>query len=91
MIGLAHDLAEAKEPVLNLLFHSSEAIAGGSPYNKTDTELAAFCDRLERFFEYAVGTLKATPATFAEFHDLYVAPCTSHLETRPSNLEPRAS
>jgi len=67
MIGLARDLAEAHEPVLNLLFHSSEAIVGGSPYNTNDAELNAFFDRLERFFEYAVGTLKARPATFSEF------------------------
>ena len=67
MIGLARDLASAGEPVLNLLFHSSEAIVGGSPYNKTEAELAAFCDRLERFFEYARGTLSATPVTFSEF------------------------
>ena len=36
--------------MLNLLFHSSEAIVGGSPYNRTESELAAFCDRLERFW-----------------------------------------
>lgn len=79
MIALARDLAAAKEPVLNLLFHSSEAIVGGSPYNRTAEELAAFCDRLERFFEFAAGTLKATPATFAEFREAY---CT--LETANS-------
>lgn len=72
MTSLAADLAEAKEPVLNLLFHSSEAIVGGSPYNRTESELAAFCDRLERFFEYAIGTLHARPATFTEFHAQYV-------------------
>jgi hypothetical protein len=71
MIGLARDLADAGEPVLNLLFHSSEAIVGGSPYNRTEQELATFCDRLERFFAYAIGTLKATPATFAEFRQAY--------------------
>jgi Polysaccharide deacetylase len=71
MIALASDLAKAKEPVLNLLFHSSEAIVGGSPYNRTDAELAAFGDRLERFFEFAIGTLKAAPATFAEFRHAY--------------------
>ena len=54
-------------PVLNLLFHSSEAIVGGSPYNRTEAELAAFCDRLERFFEYARQSLGAVPVTFAEF------------------------
>jgi hypothetical protein len=76
MVGLARDLAGAGEPVLNLLFHSSEAIVGGSPYNKTDAELAAFCDRLERFFEFARETLAAKPATFSEFEQSYVAPAS---------------
>jgi peptidoglycan/xylan/chitin deacetylase (PgdA/CDA1 family) len=71
MIALARDLASAGEPVLNLLFHSSEAIVGGSPYNRTEAELNAFCDRLERFFEFARTTLHARPATFAEFHRAY--------------------
>ena len=74
MKGLARDLAKAGEPVLNLLFHSSEAIVGGSPYNRTAAELAAFCDRLERFFEYATGTLHAQPATFSEFRRAYITP-----------------
>jgi hypothetical protein len=72
MIDLARDLADAGEPVLNLLFHSSEAIVGGSPYNKTEADLGAFCDRLERFFEYARTTLAAVPATFSEFEGSYV-------------------
>ena len=73
MIALAGDLAGAGEPVLNLLFHSSEAIVGGSPYNRTDSELQAFFDRLERFFEYARTHLKAAPATFVEFRRAYLA------------------
>jgi peptidoglycan/xylan/chitin deacetylase (PgdA/CDA1 family) len=71
MAALARDLAAANEPVLNLLFHSSEAIVGGSPYNRTDAELEAFLDRLERFFAFAVGDLRAMPATFAEFRAQY--------------------
>ena len=71
MRALARDLVRWNEPVLNLLFHSSEAIVGGSPYNRTQAELDAFCDRLERFFEYAIRELGATPATFAEFRDAY--------------------
>jgi peptidoglycan/xylan/chitin deacetylase (PgdA/CDA1 family) len=35
MTSLAADLARDCEPELNLLFHSSEAIVGGSPYNRT--------------------------------------------------------
>lgn len=71
MIDLARDLARWNEPVLNLLFHSSEAIVGGSPYNRTPAELDAFCDRLERFLAFAARELRATPVTFAEFHAAY--------------------
>jgi peptidoglycan/xylan/chitin deacetylase (PgdA/CDA1 family) len=71
MIGLAKDLARWNEPVLNLLFHSSEAIVGGSPYNRTQGELDAFCDRLERFLAFATKELGARPATFAEFRAAY--------------------
>jgi peptidoglycan/xylan/chitin deacetylase (PgdA/CDA1 family) len=71
MCALARDLARANEPVLNVLFHSSEAIPGGSPYNRTQAELDAFCDRLERFFRFATETLGAMPATLSEFRTAY--------------------
>lgn len=71
MIALSRDLARAGEPVLNLLFHSSEAIVGGSPYNRTQAELDAFCDRLDRFLAFATRELSAAPATFAEFRQQY--------------------
>jgi hypothetical protein len=74
MAALARDLARAGEPVLNVLFHSSEAIVGGSPYNRTNEQLAAFCGRLERFFAFAQQELGAVPATFSEFRRAYVAP-----------------
>jgi peptidoglycan/xylan/chitin deacetylase (PgdA/CDA1 family) len=71
MIRLARDLARWDEPVLNLLFHSSEAIVGGSPYNKTQAELDAFTERLDRFLAFAIRELGATAATFAEFRTKY--------------------
>lgn len=71
MVSLARDLVRSGEPVLNLLFHSSEAIVGGSPYNRTQGELDAFCDRLERFLGVAIRDLGATPLTFAEFRRHY--------------------
>jgi hypothetical protein len=71
MIALARDLGRSQEPVLNVLFHSSEAIVGGSPYNRTQAELDAFCDRLERLLKYATEDLGAVPLTFAEFRDRY--------------------
>jgi hypothetical protein len=71
MIALARALARANEPVLNLLFHSSEAIVGGSPYNRTPGELEAFLERLDRFFAFATRDLAATPSTFREFRRAY--------------------
>ena len=71
MIALARDLVRAGEPVLNLLFHSSEAIAGGSPYNRNEAELEAFLDRLDRFLTFATREIGAVPATFAEFRRQY--------------------
>ena len=94
MKALARDLADAGEPVLNLLFHSSEAIVGGSPYNRTSDELAAFCDRLERFFEYATSALHAQPATFSEFRRAFVAPAhpaRTHPAPAPRHQAPSSS
>lgn len=71
MIGLARDLASSGEPVLNILFHSSEAIVGGSPYNRTQGELDAFCDRLDRFLAFSTRELGAVPVTFSEFRRQY--------------------
>jgi hypothetical protein len=83
MTGLARDLARRGEPVLNVLFHSSEAIVGGSPYNRTAGELAAFCERLERFFAFARHELHAVPATFAEFRDAYAGASRSAVNAGP--------
>ncbi len=74
MKALARRLAECGAPQLNLLFHSSEAIVGGSPYNRTAGELDAFFDRLDAFLSYAVDDLGARPATFAEFRAAYCSP-----------------
>jgi hypothetical protein len=72
MIALARRLAEEEQPLLNLLFHSSEAIVGGSPYNRTQAELDSFCDRLNRFLAFATRELNAVPLTFREFRDGFV-------------------
>jgi len=71
MIALARQLAHRDVPILNLLFHSSEAIAGGSPYNKTQADLDAFFDRLSQLLRFATSDLGAEPLTFAEFADRY--------------------
>ena len=74
MCALARRITEDGVPVLNLLFHSSEGIVGGSPYNRTRDELDRFLERLDRFLHMAVTELQAIPATFKEFHAQFVAP-----------------
>jgi hypothetical protein len=73
MIALARQLAARGVPLLNLLFHSSEAIVGGSPYNRTGAELAAFFARLAEFLHVAAGELGAEPLTLSEYRDRFVA------------------
>jgi hypothetical protein len=77
MAALARDLARDGEPVLNVLFHSSEALVGGSPYNRTKEQLAAFCGRLERFFAFAQQELGAVPVTYSEFRQRYASPSST--------------
>lgn len=67
MIALARRLVARGVPILNVIFHSSEAIVGASPYNQTEAELEAFLDRLGRLIDVAVGELGAVPMTFAEY------------------------
>jgi hypothetical protein len=67
MCSLARQLVNRGAPILNLLFHSSEVIVGGSPYNTTQGELDAFYGRLGTFLKYATEQLRATPMTFHEF------------------------
>jgi hypothetical protein len=74
MIALARQIARKGVPLLNLLFHSSEAIVGGSPYNRTQAELDAFCERLETFLRFATRDLGAVPLTFEEFHSRFTSP-----------------
>ena len=74
MVALARRLAAMGEPVLNVLFHSSEIIVGGSPYNRSEAELEAFMLRLDQFLHVATRELGAMPMTFREFRDRCCAP-----------------
>ncbi len=67
MCTLGRRLVDRGAPLLNLLFHSSEVIVGGSPYNKTQGELDAFYERLGTFLTYATKDLSATGMTFTEY------------------------
>ena len=72
MIALAKQVVRRGAPILNLLFHSSEAIVGGSPYNRTQGELDAFFERLGRVLTSCRQDLGAVAMTFAEYHASFV-------------------
>jgi hypothetical protein len=67
MIALGRQLTNHGVPLLNVIFHSSEAIVDGSPYNRSDADLAGFFARLERFLEFAFKELGAVAMTFSEY------------------------
>src|SRR5688572_25763330 len=66
MKRLARRMVNDNAPVLNVMFHSSEAIVGGSPYNRTQGELDAFLERLRHFLQFATRELHARPVTLRD-------------------------
>ncbi len=73
VVALARQIVRRGVPILNLLFHSSEAIVGGSPYNKTQGELDAFLERLGQILTFATKDLGAEGMTFEEYRREFAA------------------
>lgn len=66
-LALATRLARRGLPCLNLLFHSSELLPGGSPYHHDQADVDRFFASLERLFAHATAGLGARGRTYAEF------------------------
>ena len=64
--ALASALVARGVPTLNMLFHSSELVPGGSPYNKTPDDVDRFFVRLEAIFEHVMRRLGARGVTYRE-------------------------
>jgi len=58
--------------VLNLTFHSSELMPGGSPYNPTEESIEGLYDRLEEFLSY-LRSENVRSVTLGEARDLLAA------------------
>jgi hypothetical protein len=67
MMRLARVLVRRGVTFLNVFFHSSELWPGASPYCTTQADVDRYLSTLERFFEDALGELRATPRTLTEF------------------------
>lgn len=76
--ALASALVARGVPTLNMLFHSSELIPGGSPYNRTSADVDRFFEKLERVFEHITKRLDAQGVTYRECADALQMPRPPH-------------
>jgi hypothetical protein len=65
MIAIGERLLASGASVLNMAFHSSEALPGGSPYFKTEDQVNAFLRRIEETIAHFLGR-GMEPATLSE-------------------------
>ena len=73
-IALAEALVARGVPTLNMLFHSSELLPGGSPYHRDQGAVDAFFAAFERVVEHIMGRMGATAMTYREYAASEAAP-----------------
>ena len=66
-MALADALVARRVPTLNMLFHSSELLPGGSPYHRDEAAVDHFLAAFERVVEHIMGRLAAVAMTYAEY------------------------
>lgn len=67
MMWACDELCRQNAPVLNLMFHSSELIPGGSPRIPNDSAAQQFVDDLDRLLAYVSRNLGVRGLTLQEF------------------------
>jgi len=67
MVAFASRLKERGAPCFNVIFHSSELLPGGSPYNPDAASVGRFESALRRLLEHLTRRLGAVGRTYAEF------------------------
>ncbi len=63
-------MKKEKSPVFNIMFHSSELYPGAFPYNKTESDVASFTDRLFKIIDFFIKECGLTGITLSEFAQL---------------------
>lgn len=71
---LASSLVARGVPTLNMLFHSSELIPGGSPYNTGAADVDRFFERLAEVFDHVMKRLESRGVTYGECADALSQP-----------------
>jgi hypothetical protein len=72
MLAFAAFLRAARVPCFNIIFHSSELLAGGSPYTPDERSVARFLDDLRRLLERLLE-LGGVGRTYREFRESFLA------------------
>lgn len=72
MLALAKRLLAERAPTANVIFHSSELLVGGSPYNQTEQDLERFYGDLESLLRFLTEN-GAKGATFRGFRERFTA------------------
>jgi hypothetical protein len=72
MLWLAEKLVVKKTPVANIIFHSSELLPGGSPYNRTREDVEGFYESLEALLR-RLAERGVEGRTFRELRDEWVS------------------
>jgi len=67
MLSFASRLKERGAPCFNVIFHSSELLPGGSPYNPDAASVGRFETALRLLLEHVTSRLGAVGRTYAEF------------------------
>jgi hypothetical protein len=67
MLAFADRLAARGARCFNIIFHSSELLAGGSPYTPDGPSVERFRDGLRRLLEHLTARVGAQGRTYAEF------------------------
>jgi hypothetical protein len=72
MLWLAEKLVADKAPIANIIFHSSELLPGGSPYNVTRADVDSFYSALRTLLDF-LAKRGVQGRTFREFRDEWIA------------------
>jgi hypothetical protein len=71
MKALASGLAQRGSPCFNIAFHSSELLAGGSPYSPDQSSVDRLLGDLEALLDHLTGRLGGVGRTFQEFASVF--------------------
>ena len=71
MIKLVDSVIASQNTVLNMMFHSSELMPGGSPYNETPEDVSNFLLKIETLIQYISNKYQLDFNTLSGVYNIY--------------------